>query len=119
MQRARKTNPHPFVPDIQFADAILPLVLASFNAAGYPKGNVLHMHDKIIIEAEHPKRGYLYVFLGNTTEDENQPNKHMWAIPNRASWRRSLAHLQQKIFQGDVPVALNPDIHELTAQVTL
>ena len=119
MQRANKPNPHPFVPDIEFADAILPLVLASFNVAGYPGGNIVHMADKIIIEARHPKKGDLYVTIGNVTDADNQPNQHRWAIPNRSSWRRSLAHLQQKLFQGDVPAALNPDIHELTAHVTL
>lgn len=119
MQNVTKPNPHPFIPDIQFAEAILPLVLFSFEVAGYPGGHVLHKEDRIVIEARHPTKCKLTVTIGRINDHDNQPNQHCWAIPNRSSWRQSLAHLQQKLFHGDVPEALNPHVHELTAQVTI
>ncbi|MAX25844.1 MAG: hypothetical protein CMJ19_15195 [Phycisphaeraceae bacterium] len=98
------------ITDGQFADALLPLVIASFEHAGYPGGEIHAFNNRIVLTAVQPGKPPIRVVIGRTKNAKDQrPNCHRWAIPNSLTWRQSLRHLQTKLFKGRIPDILDPE----------
>lgn len=109
MIQANTPKTHP-ITDIEFAEALLPLVIASFEHAGYPGGTIRGLENRIELIAVQPGKPPIHVTIGCTNNArDHRPNRHRWAIPNTLTWRKSLRHLQTKLFKGQIPEMLDPE----------
>jgi len=98
----------PHCDDLDFARAVLPLLIQSARYAGYTQSNSREEKHTIKVLLIHPDRDALIVTLGRCKSHQFDPRRKRWSIPNRPRWRHSFCHLQDKLFKGHVPGWLRP-----------
>ncbi|MFA9480473.1 hypothetical protein ACERK3_19575 [Phycisphaerales bacterium AB-hyl4] len=95
--------------DLDFAHAVLPLLLESAELAGYRGAEMAGRARCIEVHLRDAHGGELCVYLGRAKKRHHAPNRRKWVIANRPTWRRTFCALQDRLFGGrGVPGWLRP-----------